>query len=323
MAEPATQQAKLSSILGVLRRPPNGAPKSLGLTPLFDSNLERRGTLLRADARVAMSIPDEGKVILVPFKPNDEGPLQLLLTGAGGSDCCITTTNIERGTASATWGDISSNHALVVVPDGVSRVALDVGQKITAPVHNNVAVFRLPAPVESLWKYPMTWYERSGAVVRRFRTHAKVSPALKHHVRFPARIYPPPTGHPKWGQPGGCASLAGVVKPAGAKADVRAWSAALILLDDNIRNGADRAYWPRLAHSKRARLTQRNILAARPATRSPYAPLIRNNCGAGLVERSISVVIGPPHSLTKHPALDSEYWIIDRRGHWLLWWGQS
>jgi hypothetical protein len=311
------------SILGVLRLPPNGAPKSLGVSPLSGRNLERRGTLLRADARVATTIHGEGKLIFVPLKPHGGGAAQLLLSGAAGGDCCITTSAIERGVASETWGNTSSDHGLIIVPDGVSRVSINVGRTLTAPVHGNVVVFRLPAPIESLWSYPMTWYGPSGAVIRRFRTHAKIPTQLKHYQRYPARIYPPATRYPKWGQPGGCASLAGVAKPAGPKADVRAWSAVLITLDDDFRNTADRAYWPQLAHNQRAHFTRRNVLATRPAGRSSYAPLIRENCGQALVQRSISVVIGPPEGPTRQPALDTDYWVINRRGQWLLWWGQN
>lgn len=276
----------------------------------------------RADARVAAHVRGYPPIVLVPVRPTAGGPLQLATIGGGGGSCCLTASSIQHGTATSTWGGSSTkNYGMIIVPDGVARVTLRIGHTLTAVVRHNVAIFQLPGPIGNLGVYPMAWLSSSGAVIRRFHTHATTK-APRSHPQYPARIYPPPVRFPQWGQPGSCASLSGVRQPS-SRQDARARDTVLMLLDDHAQALADRAYWPVLAHQKRAHLTAANLLATGPASQSPYAGLIRSRCGAGLVTHSIRVLTGPPHSSTSSPALTTEYWVINRRGHWLVWWSQN
>jgi hypothetical protein len=143
---------------------------------------------------------------------------------------------------------------------------------------------------------------------------------------YPAAIYPPASSWPKWGPPGGCASLVGVQRlgPSAASSAV----SAVRHLDGNLANDrryGDRAYWPvlketdsRQAPSKRSRRENNPVRvdAVGPAAKSPYARLVRPWCGSKIAGLSESVTVGPGRS---EPALDTEYWLIDRRGHWLIW----
>ena len=140
---------------------------------------------------------------------------------------------------------------------------------------------------------------------------------------YPAAIYPPASSWPKWGPPGGCASLAGVQRPgqsaaSSAVAAVRHLGGSLA----NERRYSDRAYWPVLNESytpsTRTQFGNSSVRvdAVGPAVKSPYARLVRPWCGSKIVRLSESVTVGPGRS---RPALDTEYWLIDRRGHWLIW----
>ena len=312
----------LKAILGVLRTPATVSDRHLGgALAQLERALRGRDTFHRREARVAAGAAGAPRIVLVPVTPAGGGPLQLATAGGGGSDCCLTAGSIERGAATSTWGGADTgNYGMIIVPDGVARVTVRIGRTLTAVVHDNVAVLRLPGPVENLGVYPMTWVGRSGAIIRRFHIHATTK-APPSHPRYPASTYPPPARRPHWGQPGACASLAGVRHPS-RRDDPRASGAVLILLDDHLRAVADRAYWPVLAQGKREHLTHANVLVVGPAARSPYAGLIRTRCGAGLVKRSIRVVIGPPHSLQREPALSTEFWVLHRRDEWLVWWSQ-
>lgn len=66
-----------------------------------------------------------------------------------------------------------------------------------------------------------------------------------------------------------------------------------------------------------------------PAHESPYAGLIRHNCGLRILKASWWVAVcpgtgtdgSPPGrcTLSTAPALTRYYMLIDRRGHWLVW----
>jgi hypothetical protein len=140
---------------------------------------------------------------------------------------------------------------------------------------------------------------------------------------YPAAIYPPASSWPKWGPPGGCASLAGVQRPgpsaaSAAVAAVRHLGGSLA----NERRYSDRAYWPVLNESytpsTRTQFSNSSVRVdvVGPAVKSPYARLVRHWCGSKIVRLSERVVVGPGPS---RPALDTEYWLIARRGHWLIW----
>ena len=143
---------------------------------------------------------------------------------------------------------------------------------------------------------------------------------------YPASIYPPPSSWPKWGPAGGCASRRGVerLSPSAARSAV----AAVRHLDGkfaNDRRYSDRAYWPVLRETdgfeagskqKSRGTTQSRVVSVVPAVKSVYARMVGHWCGREIVRLSESVTVGPGRSA---PALDAEYWLVDRRGHWLVW----
>jgi hypothetical protein len=143
---------------------------------------------------------------------------------------------------------------------------------------------------------------------------------------FPPRVYPPPARYPHWGSPDACASTRGLRSPGRTAA---AQSVHIILsLNGHLqhhRHLSDRALWPTLQEDQTSpthtiHTIRRDIVSAGPARSSPYAALVRHQCGQALLRLSTRVVIGPPASSPRRdPALLSEIWVIDRDGHWLAW----
>jgi hypothetical protein len=185
----------LTGILAVLRRPQTAADLNLALL----QRLERRssaplaalqGTPVLSLVRLATVTPWGEQVFLVPTRPlthnaiakrmatpklsavvrrnllrrlaRQDQELTLGIDGTGGA----TAAEIEAG---ADWisGGPSSNTLVLVVPDGVARVTVQLLHPVSAIVHNNVAAFEVPQPIENLGVYKMTWYSASGAIVKR------------------------------------------------------------------------------------------------------------------------------------------------------------
>ena len=150
-------------------------------------------------------------------------------------------------------------------------------------------------------------------------------PAASAAGRFPPSIYPKPAKFPNWGLGTGCASLSGVQVPgsgatSGAFATLARFGRVSRQTDFRL---SDRALWPVVRQSwrhgppmGRGLLRRSNIAGAGRGTRSPYAELVRHNCGAAILARSIwFTVCGRPC----YPALTGHFLLIDRRGHWLVW----
>ena len=139
-------------------------------------------------------------------------------------------------------------------------------------------------------------------------------------IRFPSAIYPVPVP-PKyrWGSPGKCASTAHVQSP-GAHA-ARFAVQALTRMDGHLSHDlyyADRAYWPVLKESDQSykNLPHEGRLTVERASKSSFAPLVKNNCGASIVKYSIDIVYAPK---TGSSAVGGQFWMLKRDGHWLLW----
>jgi hypothetical protein len=159
---------------------------------------------------------------------------------------------------------------------------------------------------------------------------ATASPDMLHShtaASYPKAIYPPPK-RPRhhWGLAGKCASTRNVMPP--GPHTRRRVVHTLRHLSGHVahdRRYADRAYWPELPEEKGRALGRgpRHSQSVRvsPASRSGYAGLVRNNCGARIVRRSVRVQVAPPdvklHRLSG--ALTGEYWLIQRRGRWMVW----
>lgn len=142
---------------------------------------------------------------------------------------------------------------------------------------------------------------------------------------FPASIYPPAARFPDWGSPGGCPSLSGVIQPAQATATASALAAINSRGTTQASNRAvsDRAYWPIVdasfsgssAPNSGFRQLAPADVSGTPASATPDADLIRNQCGPATLAASWAVSDLPSSS----PALSTTFYLIDRNGVWLIW----
>ena len=181
---PASHQALpspargLVGILGILRRPQTAADRDLG--PALTTSLRRirAGTPVMSLVRRVGLAPGSGNVVLVPVRPRagrwpvrpSRGGtgLRLAVAAGGGVACCLTPGQIDLGRNWMSGAGPSGSSNVIIVPDGVARVSVALPQRVTATVHENVAVLSLPRGVENITIFPMTWFGPLGAVVKRF-----------------------------------------------------------------------------------------------------------------------------------------------------------
>ena len=145
--------------------------------------------------------------------------------------------------------------------------------------------------------------------------------------RFPPSIYPLPRYFPAWGSPGGCPSLSGLqtLGPGTRNAafpTLTRFGRSSLQTDLHL---SDRTLWPSLLLEWRhtsgrpvehGLVSRTDVVKAHPARRSPYAKLIRHNCGAMTLAHSLEFVI------CRRPCYPAERGYMDlleRRGHWLIW----
>lgn len=87
----------------------------------------------------------------------------------------------------------------------------------------------------------------------------------------------------------------------------------------------DPSLWPLLpSTSEPSALKEKNLSEPRPAGESPYADLLANACGRGILDTSwwVEVCPGspPPDNFEQCPhGLRMHYFFIRRRGRWLIW----
>jgi len=158
---------ELVAILGAFRRPQTPADRAIPWQKyaiLSNSPLRSADTPVRSLVRLAASPPGAGKVYLVPMRPPGQGDSNANLTlgmfGAVG-ECCDTAARIKAdgmGTPTS-----RSNQLVLVVPDGVAKVAIIGSHQTPGTVHNNVVVFTTPPYVT----FRFIWYGTSGAVIKR------------------------------------------------------------------------------------------------------------------------------------------------------------
>jgi hypothetical protein len=185
----------LTGILAVLRRPQTATD----LDPELPRNLENRsplplaaliGTPVRSLIRLATVTPWGERVFLVPTRPPTHAATAKLLAasklppvdrrslldrlerqgrrltlGINGPG----TTTVAQIQAGDDWESTtaSRNTLIVVVPNGVARVTVQLSRPLTAIVHNNVAAFDSPRPIERNSVGKMIWYTQSGAIFDR------------------------------------------------------------------------------------------------------------------------------------------------------------
>ena len=141
---------------------------------------------------------------------------------------------------------------------------------------------------------------------------------------FPPDIYPSPATFPDWGSPGGCPSVAGLSLPDPAAASDGAL-AAINRRGSTLESNeavADRALWPVIelmfdgqASIPAERPLQPGDVVGGPAANTINADLIRNRCGAAVLADSWAISDAPSTS----PALATTFYVVVRKGTYLLW----
>jgi hypothetical protein len=152
---------------------------------------------------------------------------------------------------------------------------------------------------------------------------------------FPPSIYPAASSWPGWGPVGGCASLTGLRSVnAGATRVVLPLLSRYGQVSESMDlRLSDRANWPVVRetwshgfkpHPLRP-LRSIDVYGA-PAERSPYAAMVRHWCGQRLLQLSWWVAVCPRELRPSIPcgrrwqsALTGHFLLINRRGHWLVW----
>lgn len=206
----------LLNTVGVLRRPQTKAD----LDPALLRLLKRPGLIAILGTpdipliRLAAVTPWGSRVFLVPRKPlsatalgklppqlrelasrgrtrlGSAETLQLMEVSAGGTGGSGggggTATDLKQH-GEELWGGApgSATRAVMVVPDGVSRVSLLFPRQeaphgltytrsvvLTAPVHNNVIAVEIHRVVDNPFQY-MLWYGPAGHLIKRFGSTTK------------------------------------------------------------------------------------------------------------------------------------------------------
>ncbi len=152
---------------------------------------------------------------------------------------------------------------------------------------------------------------------------------------FPPSIYPRPASFPNWGSPNGCASLKNVASSPRnpRRASLRVLSQWGHISKTRDLHLSDRAEWPTVRedwahgseHSPPVDLRSNDVVQG-PGARSPYANLVRNNCGQPLLDKSWWVAVCPGQdsqqtrcTLRTEPALIEHFMLLSRRRHLLVW----
>jgi hypothetical protein len=144
---------------------------------------------------------------------------------------------------------------------------------------------------------------------------------------FPPSIYPKPAKFPPWGMEKGCASVSGVQVsgPGAARAACPTLSRFGHDSLDADLHLSDRALWPLIRRAWQygppnsgTVLRWSNVVQSGSARRSPFADGVRRNCGAEILSRSIWFAACGGKGVCG-PGLTGHYLILERHGHWLVW----
>jgi hypothetical protein len=179
-------QPGLVEAIGVLRRPQTAGDRKAELDNAGFFKHGRLGartmTPITSRARVAARLPGGQPLVLMPVKirsprSSGQGPfVGLALLNGGGGSCCSSVAEIEAGDAFTSSGGAGGDQLVVVVPDGVARVRVQLPHPISVDVHNNVAVMQPQTGVENIQQYAMTWYARNGTVIKQFAAGRTIKP---------------------------------------------------------------------------------------------------------------------------------------------------
>lgn len=143
---------------------------------------------------------------------------------------------------------------------------------------------------------------------------------------FPPSVYPPSMTAAHNGALGRCPSESGVEAFAPAlRAHVRPIVATYGRVDEqtDLKN-SDRAWWPqvtKLWKLHRGRNTSTLVRKIEPASKSPYALIVRHSCGSNVLGRSLAVTAIPPPAPYAKPcsACAITVFFLERRGHPLIY----
>jgi len=152
---------------------------------------------------------------------------------------------------------------------------------------------------------------------------------------FPSSIYPPPASFPDWGVPSGCPSLSGLRGPGANPTEqiLPGLSRFGHVSENEDLHLSDRALWPVVRQywnrppsvSGVAELTPGDVIS-QPAAKSEDADAAAKNCGRRTTAKSWAIAVCPrrrsgdaPCSPRQSPGLTEHLLLLNRRGHWLIW----
>jgi hypothetical protein len=168
----SVEKRALLQELAILRRPQK--PSDLDATVL-NGPIVRSVKYDRALVRRARTVSGE-PVFLIPVEREAQTPRSpgLFISGIGGAGCCATAAAIREQGSWLTSGP--PNRMLIVVPDGVAKVSVTLRAgpdrhhppTVTGKVRDNVIMLEIPFAAETLSGDSVTWYGRTGHVVKRF-----------------------------------------------------------------------------------------------------------------------------------------------------------
>jgi hypothetical protein len=158
---------------------------------------------------------------------------------------------------------------------------------------------------------------------------AAAATASAGDVSFPPSIYPPPRQSPHWGLLGSCPSTQGV-RPYERSSERAARSILLRFGRESLLydlRHSDRALWQTIAVTWAARTSRKQpagkppiVVRSGPGSASPDASLVRTNCGSRILKASTWFSTCPAGATRRcSPALRGDFLLLNRRGHWLVW----
>lgn len=155
---------------------------------------------------------------------------------------------------------------------------------------------------------------------------------------FPGDLFPPavPAKHDGFPLATACPNPAGLERP--TRVDVaellRAVSEHIIAVakgdEEQARKKTDQAFWPMLGSLRTGQggnpgdvqpLDQSRVARFGPASESPHAELIKNNCGEETLKASwwIQTLPAGNGNVSASQSLKGNFYLINRKGHWLIW----
>src|SRR5690606_15910199 len=159
-----------------------------------------------------------------------------------------------------------------------------------------------------------------------------------NRVKLTGDLFPPavPAKHDGFPLATACPNPAGLERP--TRVDVaellRAVSEHIIAVakgdEEQARKTTDQAFWPMLGSLRTGQggnpgdvqpLDQSRVARFGPASESPHAEFIKNNCGEETLKASwwIQTLPAGNGNVSASQSLKGNFYLINRKGHWLIW----